>query len=576
MKTINKLFISLGVAASTLAFSSCVGDLDLTPTNPNDITESVFSSDPKGYMEKSIADVYMQFCTYGYGTDDNGSNILASMDGGMSTFQRAVFNLQEVPSDEANWLPSGDAIPSTFQYGLISADDQVVMGVYSRFMVLVSLCNQFQQTDFGITTDEERAIYEEFCRQANILKGGAYFYLIDNYGNVPWADETVTIGSIAPQLSTDFKEGRRLVFDEATKMLEEIVAWYKANDPQNRPPYGYVGLDVAEALLVKYYLNAEVYTGTARWKECYDHAQALIGRLANNGFKTSDGTLTGLCKGYHQNFSYNNKSFTVSGAGDANEIIWVIPQESTALNDGEGLKSYANGGFMVNAWIGNSTDDATFHCNQADYNSSNGWKCMSARRQFVEVFDWDEEYALSPDLRTKMWKTAKDGFNINNDVFDQANWGNNGFLAVKFSNWYIDDENEIDPAMSPTAVDPLGIDYPMIRLAEIYLSAAEAALHGAGDQATALKYVNIIRERAQMDPYTQINLVELQNERQRELYTECTRRTDLIRYGKWISGYTWNWKYNSKYGRDFPARFEVYPLPTAVCERNGYVQNPNF
>lgn len=576
MKTINKLFISLGVVASAFTFSACVGDLDLTPTNPNDITEGVFPTDPKGYMEKSIADVYMQFCTYGYGTNDDGNNILGSMDGGMSTFQRAVFNLQEIPSDEANWLPSGDAIPSTFQYGLITADDQVVMGVYSRFMVLVSLCNQFQQTSYGIQTEEEQKIFEEFCRQANILKAGAYFYLIDNYGNVPWADESVTIGTVAPQLSTDFAEGRRMVFNEVTAMLEEIVAWYKANDPQNRPPYGYVGLDVAESLLVKYYLNAEVYTGTARWKDCFDHAQAVIGRLATNGFVASDGSTTGLCKGYHQNFGYNNKAFTISGAGNANEIIWTIPQESTAINDGEGLKSYANGGFMCNAWIGDTSDKDAFSCNKTEYNSSNGWKCMSARRQFVEVFDWDQDYNESVDVRTKMWKTAKDGFNINNDVFDQANWGKNGFLAVKFSNWYIDDNNEIDYEKSPIAVDPLAIDYPMIRLAEIYLSAAEAALNGAADQATALKYVNYIRERAQMDPYTTINLLELQNERQRELYTECTRRTDLIRYGKWISGYTWNWKYNSKNGRDFPERFVVYPLPSQVCVRNGYVQNPNF
>ena len=79
-----------------------------------------------------------------------------------------------------------------------------------------------------------------------------------------------------------------------------------------------------------------------------------------------------------------------------------------------------------------------------------------------------------------------------------------------------------------------------------------------------------------MDSYTTINLLELQNERQRELYTECTRRTALIRYGKWISGYTWNWKYNSKNGRDFPERFVVYPIPSQVCVLNGYVQNPNF
>ena len=201
---------------------------------------------------------------------------------------------------------------------------------------------------------------------------------------------------------------------------------------------------------------------------------------------------------------------------------------------------------------------------------------MSARRQFVETFDWNSDYTESPDIRTKWWKTAADGFNINNPAFTQADWGNNGFLAVKYTNWYINDNNEVVDGMSPAAVDPLGIDYAMIRLAEIYLSAAEAALNGGGDTSKALKYVNYIRERAKMDPYTSINLTELRNERCRELYTECTRRTDLIRYGKWISGYTWNWKNKVAEGADFPSYFNVYAIPNVVVERNGYTQNPGY
>ena len=559
-----KYLISAGLLAATMSLGSCTGDLDLLPTNPNDITPSTFKEDPSKYMQDVIADVYMQFGTYGYGTDANGSNILSSMDGGMSTFQRAIFNLEEIPTDEANWLPTGDAIDPMFQYGVIPASNGVVMGTYSRFMVLVTLANQFMQTDFGVATAEQQAQFEEFSRQARILRDGSYFYLIDCFGNVPWADENVGVGEIAPQLSGDFAEGRREVFNRVTEDLEDIVAWYKANDPNNQPPYGYVGLDVAQALLVKYYLNAEVYTGTARWADCYKHAEELIARRGNGGFKNS-----GLAYGYHQNFSYNNK--------DQNEIIWRIPQESPTLNaEGVGLKSYANGGFMCNAWIGDAAGDAEFKCTQAEYNSGNGWKCMSARRQFVEVFDWNSSYTYSPDVRTKWWKTAADGFNINNDVLTQAEWGKNGFLAVKYTNWYINDNNEVDAEASPAAVDPLGIDYGMIRLAEIYLSAAEAALQGGGDKAKALSYVNLIRERAGMDPYTTINLPELQNERQRELYTECTRRSDLIRYGKWLSGYTWNWKYNVKNGTDYPSYFVVYPLPTTVVERNGYVQNPGY
>lgn len=567
---LNKIFIS-AVAVASMGLASCVGDLDLQPTNPNDLTPNKFAEDPEGYMQQAIGMLYLDFASYGYGTDSNGSNILGSMDGGMSTFQRAIFNMQEIPSDEANWLPSADAIPPTFQYGLIPANDGVVMGVYSRLMVNVALANNFIQTDFGCTTDAQKTMREEFVRQAKILRGASYYYLIDLYGNVPWADENVTIGSIPPQLSANFAEGRRMVFDEATRELEEVVAWYKQNQPNQKAKYGYVGLDVAEALLVKYYLNAEVYTGTPRWQDCCTHAQALIDRLGKGGFQNS-----GLCNSYFQNFGYNNKQFVIGGSSDINEIIWGITVDNPALNDANmGVKQYANGGFMCNAWIGDSPADADFHCAQSEYNSGNGWKCMSARRQFVEVFDWDANFAYSPDLRTNLWKTAADGFNINNDVFDQANWGKNGFLAVKYSNWNWDDNGQ-KLADQPAAVDPLGIDYAMIRLAEIYLSYAEAALQGGGDKALALKYVNYVRERAQMPAYDNINLPELQRERQRELYTECTRRTDLVRYGKWVSGYTWNWKNNSKYGTDFPDYFTVYPLPSTVVTRNGYVQNPGF
>lgn len=577
---LNKFFISAGVLAAAMSLGSCVGDLDLTPTNPNEITDVTFKDDPRANMEKLIADVYMQMATFG----PNGNNILSSMDGGMSTFQRAVFNLEEIPTDEANWLPSGDAIDPMFQYGVIPANNSVVMGTYSRFMVIVTLANQFMQTDFGFTSDADKALHEEFCRQARIIRGLMYFYLIDNFGNVPYADENVTVGSVAPQLSRDFNEGRRMVFDRVVADLEDIVAWYKTNDPNNKPPYGYVGLDAAEALLVKYYLNAGVYTGTERWSDCYQHAEAVISRLGHGGFKNS-----GLTKGYHQNFGYNNKAFAIGGAGEVSEIIWTIPQESASLTpDGHGLLSYANGGFMCNAWISDAAPDEVngtflidgkkykYNVFQKQYNSGNGWKCMSARRQFVEVFDWDAEYKYSPDIRTKMWKTAADGFNINNGSFTQADWGNNGFLAVKYSNWYINDNNQIDEAASPAPVDPLGIDYAMIRLAEIYLSGAEAALNNGGDKTKALEWVNLIRERAGMEPYTSINLPELRDERQRELYTECVRRSDLIRYGQWISGYTWNWKYNVANGTDYPAYFNVYPLPTTVVERNGYTQNPGY
>ncbi len=566
----NKFFLAGSVIAASMTLGSCVGDLDLTPTDPSSLTPGQFESDPAGYLTRSIAGVYLQYATYGA----NGDASVQGFDGGMSTFQRAVFILEEVPTDEASWIPN-DADYGLFQYGIIPTSNTVVMGTYSRLFINISMCNQFIQIVndgyYHLNTPELQATADEYVRQARILRAGAYWYALDNFGNVPYADENVKMGEVAPQLSTDFAEGRRMVYEKVVADLEDVVAWYKQNDPNNRPPYGYVGLDVAESLLVKYYLNAGVYTGTENWAKCLEHAEAVIGRLGKGGFKNS-----GLCQNYFQNFGANNKDFAIGGANAVNEIIWTIPQEQTTQNpSGLGLMSFANSTFMCNAWIGDAPGDADFSCTIAEYNSGKGWKCMVTRPEFVEKFDWNADYSVSPDKRVQFWKTSKDGFELQNKSLMQADWGSNGYLAVKYSNWAMDD-NGIDAANSPEATEQLGGDYAMIRLAEIYLSAAEAILNGAGTADKALTYVNYIRERAGLAPYTSLNLVELQDERCRELYTESTRRSDLIRYGKWISGYDWSWKNQVPEGSDFSSNFIVYPLPSTTVSRNGYTQNPNY
>ena len=602
---LNKFFIAGGILAASMGITSCVGDLDLQPTNPNEITSGMFGEDPEQYMREVMADVYLNISSFG----PNGSNILGSMDGGMSTFQRAVFNMEEVPSDETNWQPTADAVPHSLNFGEVAANETFVLGSYQRMMVASSLCNQFMQTDFQLKTDEQRALKAEFDRQCKILRSGMYFYLVSLFGNVPYNDENVLIGEVAPQLSADFNTGRRMVTENVVNTLEDIVAWYKANEPNNNPPYGYVGLDVAEALLVKFYLNYEVFTGTPAWQQCLNHAEALIARRQGSGFLSADGTSTGLAMNYFQNFSYNNRTDALS------EIIWRIPQVTAQINSDTdyntglvngtpnvGVQSWANGGFMVNGFIGDTTADSPFQCHQADYNSGNGWKCMSARRQLTDVFDWNADYTASPDDRVTWWKTAKDGFGIDNDDLAQPAWGTNGFLPTKFTNWYINDNGEVEASYttffddkgnpkdvnipvnvidlpnSPVNGDPLGIDYGMIRLAEIYLSAAEAILNGASSTigGSAAKYASYTHERAGLGAYTSIDRYELRNERQRELYTECTRRTDLVRYGLWISGYNWNWKAHVREGADFPASFIVYPIPATVVTTNGYVQNPGY
>lgn len=557
MKTLNKIFLSLGVVAAVFSFSSCTGDLDQLPTDPNSLTNADFKKNPEKYMDETMAGVYQQFTVHGA----NNNAAVSGFDGGMSTFQRSAFILEELNSDEATWLPN-DQDYGAFQYGIVPANNRVILGTYSRFMICVSMCNSFIQTVndgyFALNTEALREKADEYIRQCRVLRAGAYFYLIDCFGNVPYADESVKIGSVAPQYK------RAEVYAKVVADLEEVANEFPEG---SKTTYGHVGKDVADALLVKYYLNAGVYTGTPEWTKCAEKAEQIIKRHQGKGFKNS-----GLCVNYSQLFGANNDQYAIGGSSPIDEIIWTIPQDPVYCT------SWANGTFMLNMWIGEPKKGDTFKLAKSDFNAGDAWKCSTARRQFVEKFDWNSDYTESPDQRTRFWATAKNNFNINNDVLDQDHYGSNGFLPVKYTNWAFDAEGNIDKANSPAATTQIGTDYAVIRLAEIYLSAAEAILNGGGDKAKALEYVNYIRERAGLDAWNagQLTVQSLQDERCRELYTEATRRTDLIRYGKWISGYTWNWKKKVKGGADFNANFTLYPLPSSTVELAHYEQNTGY
>ena len=117
-------------------------------------------------------------------------------------------------------------------------------------------------------------------------------------------------------------------------------------------------------------------------------------------------------------------------------------------------------------------------------------------------------------------------------------------------------------------------DFPMFRLADIYLMAAEAILRGGGNQAQALQYVNQVRTRAFKSPAGNITAAELNlnfllDERARELYWECHRRTDLIRFNKYSqSDYLWQWKGGVREGRSVEAFRNVFPIPNADVNAN--------
>lgn len=555
MKSIKKYIMSLGVAAAALTMGSCTGDLDLTPIDPSSFNSSAFAEDPEGYMDRVLAEVYASFAVHG----PNNNSQVSGFDGGMSTYQRCLFNLQEVPTDEACWLSSGDEALYTLTVGSISADNTAIFGAYSRMIINVALCNSFIQTVqeglFGLP-ENLQAKAADAIRQCKILRSAVYYDMIDLFGSVPYADETVAIGTNAPQLS------REQIFGYVTQTLEEVVAEYGNSD--ELPAYGYVGKDVAQALLMRFYLNAEVYTGTPRWNDALKYAKALIDSHQGKGFQGS-----GLTNSYLQNFSANNRDYVTCKNNGRSEILWFIPMEYNKI------LSYGGASLMIRAMIEKTPENLAF------FNVGNAWMCSKGRPEFVSRFEWNEpSRATSPDKRTALWRTSKDGFVFEMQNTVQADWHNNGYETPKWLNRNVNDNGEVDMVNTPPS-DNDGMNqtgYAVIRLAEAYLSAAEACLRGAGSKADALKYVNVIRQRAGLNAWNegQLNLETLLDERSRELYMECTRRSDLIRNNKWISGYNWAWKGGTEQGGDLRSNANLYPIPSDIINQSSYQQNPGY
>ena len=213
-----------------------------------------------------------------------------------------------------------------------------------------------------------------------------------------------------------------------------------------------------------------------------------------------------------------------------------------------GTNTQTNGGttFLVHAAIGGSM-------NPLELGVKGGWGGLRTTKAFVNKFE-------NTDLRGRFYK---DGQTL--EINDLGNF-NDGYAFIKYKN------------ISSTGVKGVhdnwvDTDLPVYRLADVYLMYAEAVVRGGGgSMSTALGYVNDIRTRAKASSISTLNLDFILDERSRELSWEMTRRTDLIRYGKFTSAsYLWPWKGGVKDGKGVQEYRNLFPIPN-----NDLAVNPNL
>jgi hypothetical protein len=111
-------------------------------------------------------------------------------------------------------------------------------------------------------------------------------------------------------------------------------------------------------------------------------------------------------------------------------------------------------------------------------------------------------------------------------------------------------------------------DMVLIRYADVLLMKAEAHLR-KGDVAGATAFVNQVRTKRGATALSSVNLDQMLAERGREFYWEALRRTDLIRFGKFLGA----WQEKPASGSE---RL-LFPIPAAALAVNPNLeQNPGY
>ena len=399
-----------------------------------------------------------------------------------------------------------------------------VWRTYSFTMDGVTRCNQILYQMEQANVEFEGS--EKLVAEVKMVRAYLYLKGIDWFRNLPLVTD-FTDTSLPAQVSPE------TLFNFIESEIKENVAYLE--DAPNAANYGRVTKAAAYTMLAKLYINAKVWIGKEMWKEASEACDQVM----------TYSSLT-LEKDYFTNFCVQNESST--------ECIWAIPLEASIT-----------GTFPLHNITLQTLSQQTFNIKNFCWDGAcglewlwNSYEANDARKaSWLEGPQYDKAgNPLMIDATRQLTYTPYVG-----PIYDQAN---PALLdsGVRMCKW------EYEDGLSYQAMSN---DFPIYRLADIYLLKAEALmrLHGGTATDDAVKYANKVRERAGATDYTTstLTLDELLEERARELCWEGHRRQDQVRFGTFSK--PWDNKTNTDTYRD------IYPIPQRAMTTNSNLkQNP--
>ncbi len=507
-------YIIIGGIALSMGFTSCVDDLDVSPENPTTKLELTTAEDYYALMAR----------VYGGLVLEGG---IAVDDGGAGVYTRQLWNVQELPSDEAivgyNW---NDAGIQELGFSTWSSDNHWLYECFSRFNYQIALCNEFLRTignASGLIAEDE--INTLRC-EARVLRDLSYYHMIDIFGRGPWTDENSVVGATPPTYD------RKQLFDA---VVADLLAAVPGLRPASQQVYGRISREAGYMLLVKIYLNAEVYTGQGMWQQCADACNEILK------------TINQLAPEYKYLFCATNDKYVGNG-----EILWGIPQDTNTLHTYGGTTYISGGAYNAEVAV-----DKPYGC------GVDGWGGPRVRPELSQAL-------AKNDKRRLIYEGS---FNENLHNLDSWTKDGDGYMCVKFVYTPEDNYDNADGSSTTSTVFN-STDFPLFRLADTYLMLAECEKHGASN-CNGLARLNDVRNRAGLGSVTSYTLDDILTERLRELYWEGHRRSDLVRFGKFAgNAYNWSWKGGVEAGAATQSYRNVCCIPAQYVPTLG--QNPGY
>ena len=543
----------MGTAVLT-GTTSCVSDLDQYPhteTTSKDVYTSLAN------YEAVLGKIYAAMVTSGQGKGGDNKDMASVLNSGSGfDYMRMFINMQECGTDEfaSTWLTGEQTTGLT--YLSWDANDAWISDMYYRIYYNIALCNEFlRNANSASFSGADAEKLKEYKAEVRFMRALFYYHALDFFRNIPMVTENDPVGSFIPPRYTP-----QQTFDYIESELKDCVGDML---PASTCPYGQASRGAAYTLLAKLYLNSEVYTGVAKYAECKEACEKVMDM------------------GYSLESDYS-KLFNADNDTRTNEIIFALPVSA------EHTVSWGSSTYLVCGQLSMSNANQT----PGDFGAESGWSEFRLRSQFVDKFNESDIYAQGEEAKGD--KRAKFFTNGQSKDVTSMTDETTGYLSEKWSNLKDDGTKA-----SNTSNDGVETDFPLFRLADVYLMYAECVARlgedwdnwdGGSDAEAATRkegaiyYINKVRERAGAADVWKDNFASdadflqfILDERARELYHEGYRRTDLIRYGEFTtSKYIWQWKGGTHDGQAVDSKYNIYPIPNTELTANPNLHNDNY